>query len=138
MKTYITYNSSNQLILVDNELTTLITKKIVSHGKEYWSLPDNSSNRQYISVEKLANRLLTTPQVELTVGTPRTASSTTSTNHSTKQPLENFLEGEERELFIKLRDKAIAKATIQTELERKRLALEKAKAEYEALLNGSN
>ena len=138
MNTYITYDSSNQLVLVDNGITTPITKKIVSHGKEYWVLPNNSSNRQYVGVEKLANRLLTTPQVELTVGAPRTASGTTSTNYSNKQPLEKFLEGEERELFIKLRDKAIAKATIQVELERKRLAFEKAKAEYEALLNGSN
>ena len=106
--------------------------KMKQESNKEWTLilPENPLNRKFISLKRAQSSDI----VEL--GEP--AVKNTSNVTAPKTPLENFLEGEERELFIKLRDKAIAKASIQVELERKRLAFERAKAEYEALLNGSN
>lgn len=124
------------LAIAQDDGTIIETKpidKMKQESNKEWTLilPENPLNRKFVSLKRAQSSDIT----ELGEPTVKNPNSVTTP----KTPaLEKFLEGEERELFIKLRDKAIARATIQVELERKRLAFERAKAEYEALLNGSN
>lgn len=125
---------NGNLYLVDGTTETIINKKIDSHGKYYWVLPKNSANRQYFQVEKLEKFLSeNNGTVELTesIKHQRTEGSQPSVP---RKPLEDFLEGEERETFIKLKNKAMAKMNENTVLEKAKLALEKAQAEYARLL----
>lgn len=91
-------------------------------------LPENPLGRRYISLKKAQGSDI----VELTEPIVK-ASSGESTP---RKPLETYLEGEERELYVKLRDKAIAKMNKDTALEKAKALFERAKAEYEKLLNG--
>lgn len=125
---------NGNLYLIDGATETIITKKIDSHGKDYWVLPKNSANRQYFQVEKLEKFLNENNGiVELTetIKHQRTEGSQSSTQ---KKPLEDYLEGEERETYLRLRKKAIAKMNEDTMIEKARLAYEKAKEEYKKLL----
>lgn len=91
-------------------------------------LPENPLGRRYISLKKAQGSdvvELIEPIVKVSSGesTPR-------------KPLENYLEGEDRELYLKLKAKAIAKMNENTALEKAKAIYERAKAEYEKLLNG--
>lgn len=100
-------------------------------GPKYLKLPSNPANRQWLAISKVTGN-----EFELTEHVTRTI----TTERAPRKPDEDFLEGKERELFLKLKEK-IRKAREEankkpqlTELEKKLRAYEKAKATYEALL----
>ena len=125
---------NGNLYLIDGITETLINKKIDSHDKYYWVLPKNSANRQYFQVEKLEKFLNENNDVIELTETIKHQRTENSQPSAPKKPLEDYLEGEERETFIKLRNKAAAKMNENTALEKARLALEKAQEEYKRLL----
>lgn len=146
-KVYLTRNSNTQsgaqmkVVDTDTNAIELFDVKLESDGKA-WKLPDNPVGRTWVVVSKLKD----VDEIEVLPRTPRTVTHSAPTPRT---PLEDFLEGDEREMYIKLRDKAIAaaqaqaeadraKAKADAEVERKRRAFEKAKAEYEALMKGGN
>lgn len=91
-------------------------------------LPENPLGRRYVSLKKAQS----SDVVELTEPTVKVSSG----ESTPRKPLENYLEGEDRELYLKLKAKAIAKMNENTALEKAKALYERAKAEYEKLLNG--
>lgn len=146
-KVYVTRNSNTQsgaqmkIVDTDTNAIELFDVKLEPDGKA-WRLPDNPAGRKWVFVSKLKD----VDEIEVL---PKAKATGTPAVHTPRTPLEDFLEGDEREMYIQLRDKAIAAAQAKAEadkakkkadaeIERKRAAYEKAKAEYEALMKGSN
>lgn len=69
-------------------------------------LPENPTGRKLFNLNKLEAALQKNNEVELNVKTPVNRTNTQSTR--TRTPIEDYLEGDEKEMFIKLRDKALA------------------------------
>lgn len=143
-KYYLVRNNNNaagaELKIVDGDIVTMVDVKLESDGKA-WRLPDNETGRKWVFISKLKD----VDEVEIL---PRAKAEVSATIKSST-PLEDYLEGDEREMYIKLRDKSIAAATkakedakakakADAELKRKLEAFQKAKAEYEKLLKGGN
>lgn len=143
MKYYLVRSNNEagaELKIVDGDIITMAAVKLEPDGKA-WRLPDNETGRKWVFVSKLKD----VDEVEILPRTHKTDAPAIKSS----TPLEDYLEGEEKEQYIALRNKAIAaaakakeeakaKAKADAELERKLKAFEKAKAEYEALLKGSN
>lgn len=101
-------------------------------GPKYLKLPTNSANRQWLAISKIKGDSL-----ELTEHVSRTI---TVTNRATRKPDEDFLEGEDKELFLKLKEKIrkareeANKKPAMTELEKAQSRVAKAQAKLEAIL----
>ena len=104
--------------------------RMKQESNKEWTLilPDNPLCRKYVSLKKAQS----SDVVELVEPTTKVSSG----ESTPRKPLEDYLEGEERELYLKLKTKAITKMNESTALEKARTLYERAKAEYEKLLNG--
>lgn len=121
------------LAIAQDDGTITETKPINKMQQEStgaWTLilPENPLGRRYVSLKKAQS----SDVVELTEPTLKVSSG----ESTPRKPLENYLEGEDRELYLKLKAKAIAKMNENTALEKAKALYERAKAEYEKLLNG--
>lgn len=121
------------LAIAQDDGTIIETKPINKMQQEStgaWTLilPENPLGRRYVSLKKAQS----SDVVELTEPTVKVSSG----ESTPRKPLENYLEGEDRELYLKLKAKAIAKMNENTALEKAKALYERAKAEYEKLLNG--
>lgn len=121
------------LAIAQDDGTITETKPINKMQQEStgaWTLilPENPLSRRYVSLKKAQS----SDVVELTEPTVKVSSG----ENIPRKPLENYLEGEDRELYLKLKAKAIAKMNENTALEKAKALYERAKAEYEKLLNG--
>lgn len=121
------------LAIAQDDGTITETKPINKMQQEStgaWTLilPENPLGRRYVSLKKAQS----SDVVELTEPTVKVSSG----ESTPRKPLENYLEGEDRELYLKLKAKAIAKMNENTALEKAKALYERAKAEYEKLLNG--
>lgn len=101
-------------------------------------LPANAANRKYFNSKKVdaaGGSIDLDYKATKTIG-PRDS----TTPREPSKPLADFLEGEERDTFIRLRDKAVAakieanKPVPMTELEKARRAKERAEARLAELL----
>lgn len=121
------------LAIAQDDGTITETKPINKMQQEStgaWTLilPENPLGRRYVSLKKAQS----SDVIELVEPTAKVSSG----ESTPRKPLENYLEGEERELYLKLKAKAIAKMNENTALEKAKALYERAKAEYEKLLNG--
>lgn len=153
MKVFVVKNNvapTNYALIVKDDEGNTVSESLIkrikreSNGTLTLVLPENPLNRNFVALKKVQDAGDTLElEDKIIKAAPNTA------NKAPRTPLEEFLEGEEREMYIKLRDKAIAAAQAQAkadaeerahqrEIERKRAALEKARIAYEELLKGSN
>lgn len=121
------------LAIAQDDGTITETKPINKMQQEStgaWTLilPENPLGRRYVSLKKAQSSDI----IELVEPTAKVSSG----ESTPRKPLENYLDGEERELYLKLKAKAIAKMNENTALEKAKALYERAKAEYEKLLNG--
>ena len=121
------------LAIAQDDGTITETKPINKMQQEStgaWTLilPENPLGRRYVSLKKAQSADV----IELVEPTAKVSSG----ESTPRKPLETYLEGEERELYLKLKAKAIAKMNENTALEKAKALYERAKAEYEKLLNG--
>lgn len=120
MKTFITRNADAKFgyqINFDGKILDVLD--IVDDGKTL-KLPDNPSNRKYFSIAKVeaaGGEIELTYKETKTFG-PRTTTSTTP--KTTTRGIEEYLEGEDKELYLQLVKKAMdnkAKMVLRAQIE---------------------
>ena len=140
MSVFLVKNNEGVVFVEDNGVVKPIDK-IVDGGKTY-KLPENASNRQYFNIARfekdaMDGRLELTYKPSVTIGTRE------GTKRQVK-PLEDWLEGDDRALYLELkakaqkaRDEANTKAPM-TELEKAQRRMERAQKALEKLLASEN
>lgn len=105
MKVFIRQNVSIELgyevVSIDelgNEIVQPIVKKVTDNKGDWYILPENPSNRKCISGNKIKDGLELVYKESKVLG-PRTES-------APRKGLEEYLEGEDKELYLKLVEKA--------------------------------
>lgn len=99
-------------------------------GPKYLKLPANPANRQWLAISKITGN-----ELELTAHVTRTV---TNTERAPRKPDEDFLEGEDRKLFLELKEKIrkareeANKKPVLTELEKAQLAVKRAEEKLAA------
>lgn len=127
-----------EMVIVHDNGTEEVKEVKVAWDNKSLELPENPANRKWLFFSKIGNKEV----IELEYRPTRVLGPRGET--STKKPLEEYLEGEDKEMYLKLVEKArkareeANKPKPMTELEKKLRAYEKAKAQYEALLNKGN
>lgn len=127
-----------EMVIVHDDGTEEVKEVKVAWDNKSLELPTNPANRKWLFFSKLKNQ----DEVELQYRETRTL--TPRAESAPRKGLEEYLEGEEKEMYLKLVEKArkareeANKPKPMTELEKKLRAYEKAKAQYEALLNKGN
>lgn len=114
----------------DGKLQILTNNDVVLEKKTgaYWlKLPENSTNRKLINVKKFDKEAC----IELTYKTPITLS--TRENSEPKKPLEDYLEGEDRIIYLELVEKA-KKNRAEATKKKPMTELEKAEAKVARLM----
>lgn len=138
MKTLVRKNASTKtgyelVVIADDgkETVTAITENGKGpDGPKYLKLPTNPANRQWLAINKVTGN-----ELELTAHVTRTLN---TAERTPRKPGEDFLEGEDREIFLALKEKIrkareeAAKKPAMTDLEKAQRALERAKAQVEA------
>ena len=123
-----------ELVVIDDNNVETVTA-INENGKgpdgpKYLKLPTNPANRQWLAISKV-----TGDELELTAHVTRTV---TSTERAPRKPDEDFLEGEDRKLYLELKEKArkareeANKKPALTELEKAQLAVKRAEEKLAA------
>ena len=125
MKTYVQI-TDGKFYLVDGDKTVEITERDPKNDA-ILKLPENSSNRKWLSEEKIKKA---GGKFELTYKASKHFDKTSKT--TTKADWLEFLAEEERETYEEL--KASAEARMNDPIQIAKRAYEKAQAEYEALL----
>lgn len=139
MKTLVRKNDSTktgyELVVIADDGEETVTA-INENGKgpdgpKYLKLPANPANRQWLAISKITGESL-----ELTAHVARTM---TNTERAPRKPDEDFLEGEDKETFLALKEKirkareeANKKPTL-TELEKAQLAVKRAQERLTAV-----
>lgn len=133
MSRTVVYKSGNQYFLRvdDNDAIECVVKQPKGWDETVF-LPENPSNRKLINKARLDKALESVDEYELK---EKVVVATADRAPRNTKPLEDYLEGEEREQFIKLRDKALE--IKKDSLKRGMSPLEKARKmveKYEALI----
>lgn len=127
-----------EMVIVHDDGTEEVKEVKVAWDNKSLELPTNPANRKWLFFSKLKNQ----DEVELQYRETRTLAPRAES--APRKGLEEYLEGEDKEMYLKLVEKArkareeANKPKPMTELEKKLRAYEKAKAQYEALLNKGN
>lgn len=106
MRTFITKLEDNYFLNIEGQEPIKCEVKQPKGWDMTVFLPENPAGRKLFNLNKLEAALQKNDEVELNVKTPVNRTNTQSTR--TRTPIEDYLEGEEKEMFIKLRDKALA------------------------------
>lgn len=106
MRTFITKSEDNYFLNIEGQEPIKCEVKQPKGWDMTVFLPENPTGRKLCNLNKLEAALQKNDEVELNVKTPVNRTNTQSTR--TRTPIEDYLEGEEKEMFIKLRDKALA------------------------------
>lgn len=106
MRTFITKLEDNYFLNIEGQEPIKCEVKQPKGWDMTVFLPENPTGRKLLNLNKLEAALQKNDEVELNVKTPVNRTNTQSTR--TRTPIEDYLEGDEREMFIKLRDKALA------------------------------
>lgn len=106
MRTFITKFEDNYFLNIDGQEPIKCEVKQPKGWDMTVFLPENPTGRKLFNLNKLEAALQKNNEVELNVKTPINRTNTQSTR--TRTPIEDYLEGDEKEMFIKLRDKALA------------------------------
>lgn len=106
MRTFITKLEDNYFLNIEGQAPIKCEVKQPKGWDMTVFLPENPTGRKLFNLNKLEAALQKNDEVELNVKTPVNRTNTQSTR--TRTPIEDYLEGEEKEMFIKLRDKALA------------------------------
>lgn len=106
MRTFITKLEDNYFLNIEGQEPIKCEVKQPKGWDMTVFLPENPTGRKLFSLNKLEAALQKNDEVELNVKTPVNRTNTQSTR--TRTPIEDYLEGDEKEMFIKLRDKALA------------------------------
>lgn len=106
MRTFITKLEDNYFLNVEGQEPIKCEVKQPKGWDMTVFLPENPTGRRLFNLNKLEAALQKNDEVELNVKTPVNRTNTQSTR--TRTPIEDYLEGDEKEMFIKLRDKALA------------------------------
>lgn len=106
MRTFITKLEDNYFLNIEGQEPIKCEVKQPKGWDMTVFLPENPTGRQLFNLNKLEAALQKNDEVELNVKTPVNRTNTQSTR--TRTPIEDYLEGDEKEMFIKLRDKALA------------------------------
>lgn len=124
------YKQDSSFFMEDNGTTT----QLVPDKGYYLRLPANSTNRQFVSCKKVDNAPNQTIDYGDEIKQPRTIGPVT------KKPLEDYLNDEDKALYLSLIEKAkkareeASKKQPMTELEKAQRAYEKALARYNKLM----
>lgn len=106
MRTFITKLEDNYFLNIEGQEPIKCEVKQPKGWDMTVFLPENPMGRKLFNLNKLEAALQKNDEVELNVKTPVNRTNTQSTR--TRTPVEDYLEGDEKEMFIKLRDKALA------------------------------
>lgn len=106
MRTFITKSEDNYFLNIEGQEPIKCEVKQPKGWDMTVFLPENPTGRKLFNLNKLEAALQKNNEVELNVRTPINRTNTQSTR--TRTPIEDYLEGDEKEMFIKLRDKALA------------------------------
>lgn len=106
MHTFITKSKDNYFLNIEGQEPIKCEVKQPKGWDMTVFLPENPTGRKLFNLNKLEAALQKNDKVELDVRTPVNRTNTQSTR--TRTPIEDYLEGDEKEMFIKLRDKALA------------------------------
>lgn len=106
MRTFITKSEGNYFLNIEGQEPIKCEVKQPKGWDMTVFLPENPTDRKLFNLNKLEAMLQKNDEVELNVKTPVNRTNTQSTR--TRTPIEDYLEGDEKEMFIKLRDKALA------------------------------
>lgn len=106
MRTFITKSEDNYFLNIEGQDPIKCEVKQPKGWDTTVFLPENPTGRRLFNLNKLEAALQKNDEVELNVKTPVNRTNTQSTR--TRTPIEDYLEGDEKEMFIKLRDKALA------------------------------
>lgn len=127
-----------EMVIVHDDGTEEIKSVTFSIENIELKLPENPANRKWLKLSKMGDK----NEIELEYKETRTLAPRAES--APRKGLEEYLEGEDKEMYLKLVEKArkareeANKPKPMTELEKKLRAYEKAKAQYEALLNKGN
>lgn len=106
MRTFITKLEDNYFLNIEGQEPIKCEVKQPKGWDMTVFLPENPTGRKLLNLNKLEAALQKNDEVELNVKTPVNRTNTQSTR--TRTPIEDYLEGDEKEMFIELRDKALA------------------------------
>lgn len=106
MRTFVTKSEDNYFLNIEGQEPIKCEVKQPKGWDMTVFLPENPTGRKLFNLNKLEAALQKNNEVELNVKTPVNRTNTQSTR--TRTPIEDYLEGDEKEMFIKLRDKALA------------------------------
>lgn len=106
MRTFITKLEDNYFLNIEGQEPIKCEVKQPKGWDMTVFLPENPTGRTLFNLNKLEAALQKNDEVELNVKTSVNRTNTQSTR--TRTPIEDYLEGDEKEMFIKLRDKALA------------------------------
>lgn len=131
------FTNNSKFFMEDNGVTT----ELIPNEDRYLKLPQNNCNRVWVSCRKVENAGGCIDYGN-EVKQPRVLG---PQEHTARKPIYEYLEGEDRETFLALLEKATAarkeatKKQPLTELEKAKRAYEKYQAAYEkALANAQN
>lgn len=105
MRTFITKSEDNYFLNIEGQEPIKCEVKQPKGWDMTVFLPENPTGRKLFNLNKLEAALQKNNEVELNVRTPVNRTNTQSTR--TRTPIEDYLEDDEKEMFIKLRDKAL-------------------------------
>lgn len=133
MRTFITKTEDKYFLNIEGQEPIECVVKQPKGWDPTLFLPENPTGRKLFNLNKLEAALQKSDEVELAVKTPI---SHTGTSTRSKTPIEDYLEGEEREMFINLRDKALKnrEKALNDPMAKLKAKLAKIQAEYDALI----